>query len=203
MFSLNINTPSCDLCPNSGAEAGHLGERKALGSDKRDTTVTPPPAGPLQNPVGLDPHPLVKNNSPPRPHTSQLPTSLLCGSPPRSRLHSRIRHPAGTESGRMRRVSAERGRQRPPRPRRLPSPASWRDGATTALACRPGSPDFASLGDDPSLPCCRGVRGRGRPRRRLGASSACHGRERGRGTRDNRERGALGARVAPPAGRAD
>ena len=66
-----------------------------------------------------------------------------------------------------------------------------------------GSPDFASLASDPSLPCCWGGRGRERPRRRFRASSARHGREGGRGAGDNREWGALRARVAPPAGRAD
>lgn len=146
--------------------------------------------------------PPAKKNSPDRLHTSQLPTSLLSGSPRNELRNPPRRRGRGRNGGegehgtKVAKTASPATADGPSAPR-----AGWRDGATKALAWRPGSPDFASLRGDPCLPCHPGSRGRGRPRRRLRASSARHGRERGPGTRDNRERGALRARVAPPAGR--
>lgn len=132
---------------------------------------------------------------------SQLPTSLRGGSSRRRGLRNSPR--ARGWGKRVRRVITGPAAAARPGARR----ARWSDGANrpelhgSRLAT--GSPDFASLAGDPSLPCCWGGRGRERPRRRFRASSARHGRERGRGAGDNREWGALRARAAPPAGRAD
>ena len=123
----------------------------------------------VQNRVGLD------RRARSRTIQSQLPTSLRGGSSRRRGLRNSPR--ARGWGKRVRRVITGPAAAARPGARR----ARWSDGANrpelhgSRLAT--GSPDFASLAGDPSLPCCGGGRGRERPRRRLRASSARHGRD--------------------------